>query len=445
TTQRFHQDGSGLDFHNGQLYVVDNKGTFWILDVALDGTLSFVPGFENGKRPNFKSVSSANGPDIEGITVDADGFVYFASERDNSNSSVNWNVILMVDPWAAGTNLTAIKEWDITNALPAVSANLGIEAIEWISNDDVAGKLWDKNTNAPFDPTDYPDAIADGVFFVAMEYNGHVYAFVLYDDETFVMIADIDSKLGGAMALDFDTYEQVLWVVADDGFGNLAAKITFTGEPTVGLIHVNPPSGLDASRNYEGFAIADASYTVNGQRPVYRIEDGPSSRTLAIGSIACDYQVLTYEIVLDPSGARNFGSVVHGYGAQTPHTVTVNSTGTGATGNLNIAISGANASSFTLNKTSITDVAAGGSNTFTVSPVTGLATGTYNATVTVSGDNVVSKTFTVSFTVTAADTTAGIPEDSSDDGGSNTMLYVAVGVAVGLGILGMAWFVFFRP
>lgn len=34
----------------------------------------------------------------------------------------------------------------------------------------------------------------------------------------------VDAKIGGAMALDYDTYEHVLWVAADNGYNNLAAK-----------------------------------------------------------------------------------------------------------------------------------------------------------------------------------------------------------------------------
>ncbi|BBI30983.1 bacterial Ig-like domain-containing protein [Cohnella abietis] len=289
TTAKLLQDGSGLDFHDGKLYVVNNKeGKFWALDVALDGTLSYTPGFENGKVVRFKSNNGE--PDTEGITVDGQGHVYFASERDNNNKNVNFNSILQVEnPLSAATVFTATRQWDITASLPNVSANLGIEAVEWVSNADVAGKLFDANTNAPFDPANYPNATAGGVFFVALEDNGHVYAFVLYDNETFVRIADIDPKLGTAMALNYDEEEGVLWVKADDTKGNVAAIVTFTGTPTVKITHVNPPSGLNKGGNYEGFAIAPSSYAVNGQRPVYHIEDGLKTNSLMIGSISSGY------------------------------------------------------------------------------------------------------------------------------------------------------------
>lgn len=290
----FLEDSSGLDFFKRQLYAVDNgTGKFWILDVAPNGTLSFAKGFENGKRVRFQKDANdakAAGPDAEGITVDGAGWVYIASERDNQAKGVNFNMILQVDPRQEGDDLVALQQWDLTASLPQVSANMGIEAVEWVSNANVAGKLYDQNTNTVFDAAHYPNAISNGVFFVALEDNGHVYAYVLNKDGSSVQIADIDGKIGGAMALDYDTYENVLWVVADNGYHNRAAKISIHGEKTPKVVHVMPASGVDISFNNEGFAIAEASFTKNGQRPVYRFKDGEKTGSLTIGSIATDYK-----------------------------------------------------------------------------------------------------------------------------------------------------------
>ena len=289
----FLEDSSGLDFYNGQLYAVDNgTGKFWILDVAEDGSLTFAKGFENGKRVRFQKDAenpTAAGPDTEGISVDGNGMVYLASERDNSAKGVNYNSILMVNPKAEGEDLIALKEWDLTASLPQVSANMGIEAVEWIDSKNVNGKLFDQNTNEAFDIANYPNATANGVFFVALEDNGHVYAYVLNSDGTSVQIADIDSKIGGAMALDYDTYENVLWVVSDNGYNNRAAEITFNGTNEATIKHVNAPAGLDVTANNEGFAIAEYTYTKDGQRPVYRFLDGVTSGALSIGKLNCDY------------------------------------------------------------------------------------------------------------------------------------------------------------
>ena len=293
TTSAFLEDSSGLDFAGGKLYAVDNgTATFWVMDVAKDGSLTFASGFEQGKRVCFRKDAGnekAKGPDAEGITVDGSGMVYLASERDNSNKGVNYDTILMVNPDAAGTRLTAQKEWDLTSSLPQVSANMGIEAVEWVANEDVAGKLIDQNTGSAFDASNYPNAVAAGVFFVALEDNGHVYAYVLNEDGSVVQIADIDSKLGGAMALDYDTYEKKLWVATDDGYGNRMAEITLNGLSAPEIVHVLPASGVDTTANNEGFTIAGAEYTVNGQRPVYRFCDGVSSGALTIGFVNCSY------------------------------------------------------------------------------------------------------------------------------------------------------------
>lgn len=306
----FLEDSSGLDFFNGQLYAVDNgTGKFWILDVSQDGELSFAKGFENGKRVRFqKDVDNpkAAGPDAEGITVDKDGFVYIASERDNSAKGVNFNMILQVDPHNEEEDLVALQQWDLTASLPQVSANMGIEAVEWVANADVEGKLYDQNTDSAFDAAHYPNAIANGVFFVALEDNGHVYAYVLNEDGSSVQIADIDSKLGGAMALDYDTYENVLWVVADNGYKNLSAKIAFNGKKQPEILHILPASGVDINANNEGFAIAEANYTKNGQRPVYRFKDGEKFGSLSIGSLASDYK----ENIDEDTG--EIGSVISG-------------------------------------------------------------------------------------------------------------------------------------
>jgi len=112
-----------------------------------------------------------------------------------------------------------------------------------------------------------------------------------------------------------------------------------------------------------------------------------------------------YGISLDPATDKDFGSVAERYAAQTPHSVTVNNMGD-QTAEVTIALSGANGSSFSLSTASIPSIAAGGSGNFTVAPKTGLAAGTYKATVTstvtvADGVIIASQSFDVNFTVTS--------------------------------------------
>jgi uncharacterized membrane protein len=108
----------------------------------------------------------------------------------------------------------------------------------------------------------------------------------------------------------------------------------------------------------------------------------------------------SYSITLGVTGTYTFPGAFSGYGAQTPKTITVANTGNQPTGALAIAKSGAGANSFTA-PTSLGSIAAGGTGSFTVAPATGLAAGTYAATIAVTGGNGISANFDVSFTVTA--------------------------------------------
>lgn len=101
----------------------------------------------------------AAGPDTEGITVDANGLIYVASERDNSAKGVNQNKVLQVDPDLPGPDL------------------------------------------------------------VALEDNGGVYAFALAADGSAQLVATLDPGLPGVMSLDYDSVLGVLPAVVDNGGG----------------------------------------------------------------------------------------------------------------------------------------------------------------------------------------------------------------------------------
>lgn len=109
--------------------------------------------------------------------------------------------------------------------------------------------------------------------------------------------------------------------------------------------------------------------------------------------------VPTYSIEFNQSGTHVFPAQDTGYGTQTPLTVTVTNTGNQAAENLTVALSGANADSYSLSSSAIASLGVAGADSFTVVPVDGLEDGTYTATVTVSGDNGISASFDVSFTV----------------------------------------------
>ncbi len=306
----FLADSSGLDFQEtadgGYLWAVDNgTGTIWKLVASADGSVVFAPGWENGKRVRYQRDAGnpgAAGPDAEGITVDDDGNVYIIAERDNSAKGVNQNTVLMVDPDSAEGDLVASVEWDLTDLLPTVGANLGGEAIEWIPNTALEGKIIDENTGEPYQSAAYPGT---GLFFIAMEDDGQVYVFALALDGSAVQIAAldvgrpatarglgdsagqvavVDAGLPAAMALDYDTVRDSLWVMCDDGCSGKTAEVTLNGTATPDVAHYAPPAGLPNINN-EGFATAGASLGVDGERPVWWFADGFTSEAMRTGTL----------------------------------------------------------------------------------------------------------------------------------------------------------------
>lgn len=291
TTATFLEDSSGLDTWTDAtgtyLYAVDNgTGRFWKLAVAPDGSFSFADGWEDGKRIRFQKDAgddAAAGPDTEGITTDGDGFVYVASERDNSNKAVNWNVILKVDPTEDASDLVALDEWDVTALIPTVGANLGIEAVEWVADADLAGRLWDTERNKVYDPADYPGH-GGGLFFVAVEDGGSVHALALSDDAA-TMVASFTPGLTGVMALDWDAAFGGLWSVCDDGCAGVSAFVEFDGTATPGVTFYARPAGAPID-NAEGFATAPAGPAVGDARAAWWFTDGVRPGALRTGTIA---------------------------------------------------------------------------------------------------------------------------------------------------------------
>ncbi|GGD74653.1 lamin tail domain-containing protein [Microbacterium murale] len=287
----FLEDSSGLDVQETAdgtfLWAVDNgEGRIWKLKASADGSVSMVDGWADGKRVRFQKdadAPGAAGPDTEGITTDADGLVYVASERDNSAKGVNENKILQVDPNGAGSDLVALTEWDLTARLPAVGANLGIEAVEWVPDAALTGKLFDDEAQAAYDPAAYAGKNA-GLFFVAVEDNGGVYAFALAADGSAQLVSTIDPDLAGVMALDYDSVLGVLWAVCDDGCHGASAQVTLNGTAEPGIAHFARAAGLPDINN-EGFATAPASLASNGQRPVWWFADGFASEALRTGTL----------------------------------------------------------------------------------------------------------------------------------------------------------------
>lgn len=142
--------------------------------------------------------------------------------------------------------------------------------------------------------------------------------------------------------------------------------------------------------------------------------------TVTAGMIATNFVEQTASIALNPAEDYTFPAATEGYGEQEPRTVTVTNTGNVDTGLLNITLSGNNANCFTVTPGAIDNIGTDSNNgaSFKVKPITGLAAGTYTATVTVGGTNVAHRSIGVSFTVNPASQSTPVviivPDDTTN-------------------------------
>ena len=115
---------------------------------------------------------------------------------------------------------------------------------------------------------------------------------------------------------------------------------------------------------------------------------------------------------LSVSGTHTFTAATVGYSPVSPLSVTVSNIGNQATGTLTVELAGTD---FTLSTDTIAGIAAGNTDSFTIAPQDGLTAGAFSDTVTVSGENGITASFNISFTVNAAPG----PSGGNSGGGSS--------------------------
>lgn len=196
-----------------------------------------------------------------------------------------------------------------------------------------------------------------------------------------------------------ETAAALYQVQVDDGLGGgnyeEGAEVTITAAA--------PPSG----KRFKAWTGCDTLTFISGDENTETIKflmpasDVPIILSATYEDIPVE---LTHSIILDPASDKEFPEANEGYEAQQPYSMSIQSTGTGASGALMIALTGKNPDAFTLSTESIDSINSGETGSFTITPVTGLTKGTYQATVTVSSavDSdyaVVPQSIQVTFTV----------------------------------------------
>ena len=272
----------------GSIFRLIFSGGIWTPDAS--------NGWSTGKLLRFPD--GLGEPDAEGITIVAgasSGGVYVASERNNSANSVSRNSILRFDPSATGSTLTATHEWNLTADLPAVGANLGVEAITWIPDSMlVANGFFDEAKGRAYAPADYANH-GTGIFLVGVEANGIIYAYALnHATNSATRVATMATGFPGVMGMEYDRETGYLWATCDDGCGNTTGVLQIdvaAGSATRGRFlaprRYARPTTLPNINN-EGFAFAPQSVCAGGRRPVFWADDSETAgHSIRSASIPC--------------------------------------------------------------------------------------------------------------------------------------------------------------
>lgn len=247
---------AGATLADDRIWGADNDGVIWKLKW---NTLGY---WEADSLWGTTGRKLDQAYDSEGITFGSDpGFAYFANERIGSGSSspsiMQFNT---ANPATAGSTLTPTKKWVVKSALPTASSNAGLEALTFIPNAYlVANGFKDVTTNAVFNPANYPQQVAGGVFFAGLEQNGNIYAFVLNNDLTFKLVATISSGETKIMDLEFDPKTGYLWSDCDNNCNGRHHIFTIVNGVFTNRAIVNPPTTTLGGLNIEGFTIEPES------------------------------------------------------------------------------------------------------------------------------------------------------------------------------------------
>jgi len=328
------QDLSGLAFDPADPDVLwgaqNKKGTLFKL--VRDGS-TWVPAPGWPKDPTFPGGTGA--PDTEGLTVGPDGFVYLASERDNTASGVSRMSVLRYDPAATGTTIQPTAEWNLTSKIPAAGANLGLEGVTWVPDSFLVGNGFvDQSTTTAYDPADYPTH-GSGLYFVAVENTGDLHAFALDGDgSTSHLIATIDSGFPQVADVTFDAERARVWAVTDDTHDGKASLLKIEAGAFVVDVAYDRPVEMP-NLNNEGLAIAPQSRCVDGEKEVLWSDDGDTGGfSLRRGTISCT-EPAAQEVVFTsdaPVGAvvgQTYLPTASGGGSGEPVVITVDGASAG--------------------------------------------------------------------------------------------------------------------
>lgn len=212
------------------------------------------------------------------------------------------------------------------------------------------------------------------------------------------------------LSITIDTTAPTLTTGSATRTGEATATVTFTSSEAGTYYYAvvesgaSAPSDLTTSGTSGQCNVGTNTITLTnlttGAKDIYIVvKDAANNESQPLNMTIPDYVAPSYGISVTPS-ALNFGSVNAGYTtAPTAQTVTITNTG-----NQSVTVDLPTSTNYTITAgTGFTSgtatITQNGTAQFTVQPKTGLAAGSYNETLAISGDNDVGATVGLSFTV----------------------------------------------
>jgi uncharacterized repeat protein (TIGR02543 family) len=209
--------------------------------------------------------------------------------------------------------------------------------------------------------------------------TGAVTLYAKWTAITYTVTYDANTGAGDAMSASSHTY----------GVGRNLSANTYT---KAGYVFAGWAESADGAVEYgDGAEVSDLADTEGAIVPLYAVWTPVPTYGITLKNNSTS-------ALLDSTTPYSFPATAEEYAAApTALTVKVTNTGNTATG----ALTASTDSKFTLSSGGAIDsiTAVNGTKTFTVRPVTGLAVGTHQSTVTVSGEHGISASFNVSFEV----------------------------------------------
>ena len=250
-------DISGAHWNN-------NTKTLWVSDNKEEMIWSLV---ENGSSFRVDKSFDATG-DLEGITQGMDDSILYVMDEDRYIRSYNAS---------SGNSITT---WELEDALPSSGdkGKDGPEGITFIPDAWLAASGFVDGDGDAYAASQYD---AGGIFLVAHQNGGGLYAFDLKDDGSFHFIGQYDTASSESSGLAFDRSTGILYISHNvDGntleTSNLQSAASDGHRKLTNTTEFNAPN----DSNLEGFAIKPAindDNTPNDVWAFYTDDDGNTS------------------------------------------------------------------------------------------------------------------------------------------------------------------------